>query len=148
MSSAVYVFLGYVPILPTNSIPNPILVSFSVTPLLNAFLYFDPTLKKNLCVGMSSLWKMYSRSCLTLPLHSPLHHFPSATICLRRSPHPPPPPPPNLYRRAGPNCSLHHQHPTHPPVELLLLPELSRIPSGFRRCRKNMMLSSETIPRL
>ena len=46
MSSAVCVFLGCVPILPKNSIPNPVLVSVSVTPLLNAFLCFDPTLKK------------------------------------------------------------------------------------------------------
>ena len=34
VSSVVYVFLSCVLILPINSIPNPILVSFSVTPLL------------------------------------------------------------------------------------------------------------------
>ena len=51
MSSVVYVFLGCVHILPTNSIPNPVIVSFLITPSLdysltqNAFLCFDPTLK-------------------------------------------------------------------------------------------------------
>ena len=59
---------GYVPILPTNSISNPILVSFSITlSLIVPFSILTLSSKKSLCLVMSSLWKMFSRSCLHLP---------------------------------------------------------------------------------
>ena len=44
MSSVVYVFLGCVPILPTNSIPNPVRLGYSFTQ--SAFLRFDHILNK------------------------------------------------------------------------------------------------------
>ena len=63
----VCVFPGCVPIIPTNSIPNPILVSFSVTPSLKVpFSVLTLPSKKSLCFVVSNLWKMYSRSCIYL----------------------------------------------------------------------------------
>ena len=44
VSSVVYVFLGCVPILPTNSIPNLVLLGYSFTQ--SAFLCFDHILNK------------------------------------------------------------------------------------------------------
>ena len=71
----------------------------------SAFLCYDPTLKKICVPVMSSLWKMCSRSHLSLP--SPHHTGNRHRLCTPRFIV-------HLMRLS------HHHHPTRPPTDLHL----------------------------
>ena len=96
----------------------------------SSFLYFHPTLKKNVSIHIKFVENVFlfaSLSTSTTPIIDTTSTLPASSFplydYLALSP-PPPPPPPYPLCRAHLNCSLHHQHPTRPPADLHPRPHL------------------------